>query len=606
MKRFFLITLLLQFCLCMAAQNLAGKKYGENEEYKRSSLCLILLHRQGAEFSEDIKSEFLNLPLPSRYNDLNIDVRVMDLSDISKVWGNVKEKHITKWLSDHQVAKQLISKWFNRDASGRMDMKRIQQWGDYNASYKDLMLAESSARNRAMLQDNGEELIHNTFVLVCDMTYYNREETKVALGAVFGALLGAGASIGAKAANMNQAQSQQMTNNMVTTGMLLGEATDIGGFAINMTSYLYRLQWNNSLRDKMYDEYWVDDTTPSEKVQQRVSAFNEDNSSFCLDYLGNYYAHAGKTVRYSQNNMHTVIRNVCADAVEESVAMLAKMYPVFRPTSTYTCDGDNLYAYIGTKEGITNKTRYEVVEREETPAGITYNRLATVRPVKDKIWNNKYTYIADHETTASTNGTAFEKTSKGLMPSKESSADICSNGLLLREAGTSPFNYKRNNQFYIGLQLASPIPMQDDDIKSNGSFIPSLGFDLSWIYNRSPRFAWNFANYEMFFLGLNGTSLFSIGGKNGKNSFIHMGYSAGIILRSNVLKSKYTLFLWPTVGYCLQWGEFNTSHPGYKTATWTHYGLDWRVKVGTYIGRKYMVSAFVGAHRYGLQAGIVL
>ena len=603
MKRFIIITLLSQLCLSIAAQNFAGTKYGEDEKYKRSSLCLILLHRQGAEFSEDIKSEFLDIPLPSRYNDLNIDVRVIDLKDLDMAgkWY-VKEKHITKWLNDRQVAKQLVGKWFNRDATGRMDMKRIHQWGDYNASYEDLKLAEATIRNRAMLLDNGEELIRNTFVLVCDMTYYNREETKVALGAAFGALLGAGASMGAEAANMNKTQSQQLINNMVTTGMALGEATDIGGFAINMTSYLYRLQWDDTLRDKMYGEYWVDSTTPDGDAQQRVSAFNRDNSSFHLDYLGNYYAHAGKTVRFSKNNMHTVIRNVCADAVEESVAMLAKMYPVFRPTSTYTCDGDYLYAYIGTKEGITKQTKYEVVEREKSPIGITYNRLATVRPVKDKIWNNKYTYIADHETTASTKGTAFKKTSLALSGGTR---DICSNGLLMREAGSSPFNYKYNNQFYLGLQLASPIPLQTDEIKSDGSFIPCFGFDASWIYNRSPHFAWNFANWEMIFLDINGTSIY-LAEKNGENSFFHLGYSAGIILRSSVLKSKYTLFLWPTAGYCLQWGEFNTSYPGYKTASWTYYGFDWRIKFGSYIGRKFMVSAFVGAHRYGLQAGIVL
>jgi hypothetical protein len=64
------------------------------------------------------------------------------------------------------------------------------------------------------------------------------------------------------------------------------------------------------------------------------------------------------------------------------------------------------------KEDITEKSRFEVLEVVQDEEGrTTYNRVGIIRPVKGKIWDNRY--MADEEGTAEAklDGTLFERVS---------------------------------------------------------------------------------------------------------------------------------------------------------------------------------------------------
>ena len=120
--------------LCFAQHGIAqsSQTTNEMEQFRRSSLCLLLVTNQGDEFSNAIEEQFMALPMPARYNGLNVDVRVLNLGK------KANEKRITKALKDNAIAKQLVAKWFNRDYQGRMNMNRVHEWGGYNATFADL------------------------------------------------------------------------------------------------------------------------------------------------------------------------------------------------------------------------------------------------------------------------------------------------------------------------------------------------------------------------------------------------------------------------------------------------------------------------------------
>ena len=219
---------------------------------------MMLVYHPEDEFGEEIYKAFDSLPIPDKYDDHNIGWRIIDNSQI---WGvqrkdsgyfkatyghqltpselNANALFTEKLLNESDVAKEMVSKWFGlhgnsaEDAVFNTDL--IQQRGQYNASDVDVALALQTTRGVAMLSDAGEELLHNTFVLINDITYITAEQeaqsAKIAMS-ILGGIADAitGGSAGKEVAN------------------LAGEIADsFTGFKVKTHSYLYQLEWNDSV-----------------------------------------------------------------------------------------------------------------------------------------------------------------------------------------------------------------------------------------------------------------------------------------------------------------------------------------------------------------------
>lgn len=589
------------------------KNNGETEDYRRSSLCLLLITNQGDKYAKAIEEQFLAMPLPARYNGLNVSLRVLDTSR-----KKTSEKKVTKLLEDKGVAKELVGKWFNRDYSGRMNMQRIHDWGGYNASFADLKRAQSTERGLATLTDEGEELIKNTFVLVCDISYYDKANTGAVLSGLFAAAAATMDGLAQQQANKGNYSNAQMYSSFSSLGTVGSVASqDIAGFSVNIMSYLYRLQWSDKLRDRMYSQYWVDETTAADEAQRRRAAFDNDNSSFKLEYLGKYRARSGKTVSKSANNLNWVIRQVCADAVDKGINNLAKMYPVFKPKTTFSCEDGNIYAYIGTKEGVTQKSKYEVLETVKKKKGdIEYKKVATVVPVAGNIWDNKDLLISSDSLEQKYKGTMFRH-AKGRK-------DICGQGLTMREAGKLGYQYKKH-RFYVGTLLGA-VSVPEDKVREafeenaiyNQTFISGEssgvmgGFELGWVINYRTRFAWNVLSMQM----------------GGGGGLLQMAAGTGVILRTNPWgkNGRWSLFVWPTFGVhyvnltadCDYSSRY--SHSSYDRYTHKHYSyntysyssrevsideaaFDWNVKVGLNITERFHICANISEYYKGASVG---
>lgn len=582
MKRlFFTFVCLFSFSFAIFAQT---TNKGETENFRRSSLCLLLITSQGDEFAKAIEEQFMAMPMPARYNELNPTIRVLNISK------KATEKRISKALQEKDVAKQLVAKWFNRDYQGRMNMKRIHEWGGYNATFADLKRVENTVRGTAMLSDEGEELIKNTFVMVCDISYYDRRQTGVFLAAL-------AQSLGAVAGNFTK--DQQLKNTFNEMGTAVATASfDIAGFSVNIISYLYQLEWNDKLRDKIYSQYWIDETTQTAEANQRRAAFDNDKQSFKLEFLGQYRSCAGRTVSNSSTpDLKQVVREVCSNAVDNSINNLAKMFPVFKAKTPFYCVNDQVYAYIGTKEGVNMKSKFEIIEAEKTEKdGIRYNKVGEMRPIN--IWDNQGLYIFNDSIEQLYKGSQFQRSS--------GRKDVCDQGLLLREMGKRGYQYKRHN-FYLGFHLGTT--SVDDSkfmdnlglgskasvnsIKSPSNF--AYGYDLGWVWNVHSNIGWNPINMTL------------VGGED----LLYIAGTTGVILRTNPLgkKGKWSFFVWPTIGYNVatakatvyysyQSSRYNkttrktdyTTKYDSKKVSYNGNGFDWGVKIGVNVTERFLIS----------------
>ena len=369
------------------------------DKYHRSSLYSIMLKHPEKEYCNEIIEAFKAIPIPDKYNNHDLKIKVMPapvLKAMTKdeIEGGYKDA-ILSLLNRNKVGGRLVEKWFDRDkTTGAFDMDLVAQRGYYDASIIDINLARLSARGKALLEDAGEELLNHTYVLVNDVRYGDKETIKTFVGG------------GILAANIFSLISGVDISN--TAEQIGGLAGDITGFKVIVTSYLFRLDWNDEVANNFYNNLWVDKSAPdSVRQQQWTGALG----SFKLKYIGNASVFSGKTALGGVNSERDMFLKVCTRAVDKSISELQKNFDEFK-VFTPLISVEPLRAYIGLKEGVDENSRYEVLEKSVDDMGrIKYKRVGEIKPEKGMIWDNRFMAEFDKEEGYDLQYTTFKKIS---------------------------------------------------------------------------------------------------------------------------------------------------------------------------------------------------
>jgi len=404
----------------------------EQLSYRRNALAMMLVYHPEDEFGGEIYKAFDSLPIPDKYDDHTISIRVIDNSTI---WGvqrrdsgyfkatyghqltatelQANALYTERLLNDNQVAKKMIAKWFGFQGSSVEDAtfntELIQTRGQYNANDVDVALAMQTTRGLATLSDAGEELLNNTFVLVNDITYITAEQeaeaAKMAIG-VLGALMDAvtGGNAGRDMAG--------------AAGKIADSFT---GFKVKTHSYLYQLEWNDSIAAIFYQFHYTGTPDPV-----KVQAFLDDKTTYRLRYVAHEYEFDKKSVLKGQYERTELVRTICARSMDKNIVALAKKYedfkvktPVFQVLTNERGKIEGYAAKIGLKEGISENSKFQVVQMIQDPetGKTTYKYIATVKPKKGCIWDNRYNAVLEQDAGATLPYTTFVKTAGGeILP----------------------------------------------------------------------------------------------------------------------------------------------------------------------------------------------
>lgn len=378
----------------------------EQNTYRRSSLYSLMVSHNGEKYAKEIEEEFLRIPIPDKFDDNDLSVKVV-ISDNKKA----KEVQINDFLKNNKVASRLVGHWYNRDPkTGECDMRLIANRGLKNATYTDVQLAKASIRGTRILEDAGEELISNTFVLVNDIHYYDKNK---------GAQIGAAAIrvLGTVAGAFFGGNLGQLADNIADL------VSEIKGFTVTINSYLYRLEWNSNIAGEFYSSQYV---ARGDRNDAKRDAFAQ-SQNYSLKYVGSTTIKSDEvTMRgMSEYDLSSMIRKVCARAVDKSILKLQRSYEEFRvKTPVAEVKGDLVTAHIGMREGVSSKYLYEVLEpREDASGKLSYHRVAMLKPIEGAIADNRF--MADIEDTA-------ESRMKVTKFKKVSGSEI-SKGMLIRE-----------------------------------------------------------------------------------------------------------------------------------------------------------------------------
>lgn len=392
--------------------------WGQNKEmdYRRSSLYSILVRHPEKTFDRDIDTVFASIPIPEKYNDHNIKIRAINSVSRRKdqVDSATVRETIETFIRKNDIAKRLVAKWFNRKqgkkGDGTFDMNLVIERGLYDADYFDAQLAAKSIRGQSLLSDAGEDLVGNTFVIFNDIRYIDKEDAAfyAGLGVVF---------VGALASTFTGGLASLAVSGLSNVTVHL--TSEIKGFRVVITTYLYQLRWNDTIANTFYSTYYTSEPDSTKKM-----AFDREKDLFRLDYIGSHIVATQEMTLRGVNSKNDMIRKVCERAIDMNIAQLQKEYEVFR-VKTPLFSVKPLTAKIGLKEDIDERSRFEVLEVIEDDNGRTcYKRVGVVKPVKGKIWDNRFMAEFEDENEGNTRTeTEFEVVSgSGFYP-----------GMLLRE-----------------------------------------------------------------------------------------------------------------------------------------------------------------------------
>lgn len=389
----------------------------DETKYRRSSIYSLMIKHDQQKFADDISKVFLEMPVPDKYNDHDLSVKVISVSD-----KKLKDKAgITDFLNRNQIASRLVGRWFDRDVlSGQCDMQLVKERGLYNANEFDLELANRSQRGIALLEDAGEDLIGNTFVLVNDIRYIDRSKGSATIGIIL-------KIIGALGQGMHDAQEKKNSNNrnarynkntnqksiQESFNDLAELAESYKGFKVKIHSYLYRLVWDDDIASTFYNDTYTD----SNNDVARLNSFERKRGTYRLEYIGEQESSGSRTsfLGIKEEEPLLMVRKACQRALDENVANLQRNFDVFKVKVPLN-QTDPITAPIGLKEGMTEKSKYEVLEIRQDDKGRTvYKRVGTIVPEKGKIWDNRFMASEEKARGADLGKTTFRKTSGGTF-----------------------------------------------------------------------------------------------------------------------------------------------------------------------------------------------
>lgn len=384
------------------------------EKYGRSSLYVVLASHPSQKYGAQIDSVFTSLPFPDKYENHNLKNRKITCSAKEK---KLKSSTVEMFVDTAKIAQGLVAKWFNRNpTTGTFDLSLISQRGNYNASKLDVKEALLNKRGLSILSDAGEELIKNTFLIVNDIIYVDKEKNAAIASAILGALAVV-SSVAAVVTASSGNSSGAATSSIIASTAVLGAAISdlISGFTVKVRSDLYRLDWNDSVAAVFYNDFWCDTSYSKEEIAKRKALFDTNPNLFSLQYIGSYKVKSAKTVLKGLHDNGSVIKKVCTRALDKNIASLQKKYDVFKvKTPVFSSDGTLVYSQVGLKEGLSSGSKFEVLERKEDEQGATsYDRVAILKPVGGRIWDNRFMATEEEAESADLNATAFKKISGG-------------------------------------------------------------------------------------------------------------------------------------------------------------------------------------------------
>lgn len=354
MRRFLLSVLLISAMQLANAQ--ADGSY--MKEYNRNSLTILLV--DDGKYSSDLKAAMNTVTVPEKFDNNMLGKRILPPASSS---DEVRLK-----LESMDIPKDIFSKWFSRTDDGRFSMSVIHERGLYNATDADVHAASATKRGLDKLQDAGEKLIKQSYVMVVcfgDIKTMNQIYDE----------------IDAKNRNISKTFGTKFTP----------VERDRNGYRGEAAGFLFRLSNVSEAMNDFYSNMWIFDDDAPETVAAKRQKFND--AEFHLAYVTSATAsvdasQSNYVPQKSRQELFDILLNSSVDMLINGFENKVEQWKV--RTTLYSTFP--LRAKIGTKENLHIEDRYFVYEYQMDANGqVEPKRRGVIRA--KKVINNSH--VAD-------------------------------------------------------------------------------------------------------------------------------------------------------------------------------------------------------------------
>lgn len=354
--------LILLLCVFVCTHNLFSQDILESakksknfvsSEYNRNSISLL-----GVDFKENLSTRIYNhfkkLEVPDKFYENPLQTEIIYPSvardEVSDLLNQLNQAELNEWLDQNKIGQQILSKWFNRQSDGSFNVDILKKRGLFNANDNEFIIASASKRGESSLMDMGLQLVNQSYLIVFDfynlMTmnqYYDKNETE--------------------------------TENRV-----------LNGFRGSLNSYLFKLDFNDSVAAVFFQDYWVSGNE-SDK-ESRIAAF--ENAKFPFVALtkqhnvvsSTQYNPGQKLAPKTQKSEDELLDGMAKTSLESVITGIENRNEAFR-VKAMVSDVKPISAKIGKKEGLKFDQRYFVYENRERRNGKLYSkRIGVVKSMK--------------------------------------------------------------------------------------------------------------------------------------------------------------------------------------------------------------------------------
>lgn len=421
---------LLLSLLIMAAFN-SNAQSDNKSEYRRSSLSMVLLESESFPNKDAVMSSWNNYPFPDKYNKHEISTKSFNNKNVKltdddlKAAGFLKDTikglkleamrdvvplryineektlayklpnerqkvqlSIDKVLSEKQVAKQIIKKWFDINEKNEFNNENLtlKERAFYNASEADKAVADGQSRGLEYLMNNAEDLIYNSFVTFTKLDFYENEPV-------------AKAALVLAQAELAKTDMPQPLKDKAAEKLIQAYDKAKEGYSLWSKNWLYQINWNDSLAALFY-ETW-------EKPEEF-----EKLDIFKMEFIGTQYNQSLVTFKIGETRtQEQLIDMALVRNLDNAFAKLQKKNDVFKPKVPVLTSGP-ITAQIGMKEGLEGGEKFEVLEMILNKDGkVEYKVVGKASVDKKIVWDNRYSAGEEVEPQKDADGNVISSTS---------------------------------------------------------------------------------------------------------------------------------------------------------------------------------------------------
>lgn len=287
------------------------------DSYYRNSLTVLFVDNAGDRNWNTVREKIPEMQFSDKFDNHNLETLFLrrGLRVESEQTSEIAETFRNELIKE-DIARRVIAKWYNRQEDGSMDMELVHHRGRFAATDADFVVASSTTRGEAALQDLGNKLVNKSFVLILDL------------------------------------------RNIISMDITGNE--ELKGWNADVKGYLYRIDFNDEVRHAFYETWIYDDDSTQEKERKRAAFMEID---IPLNFVSNVSASISSTQtrRFGTKSQEELLVEMLDKSLDEVIYNLEREVDDFMVV-TPLYGRRPLRAKIGLKEGLRTDIRFFVYE----------------------------------------------------------------------------------------------------------------------------------------------------------------------------------------------------------------------------------------------------